>query len=195
MLVFMMGGKMRWIVVLMSFLMAVSTWAEEMESVDYEKYVDEIVDEFSREMDRDYNLICIGGGGRMPYDVEEISVEFHAYRRATVEEARELEVVATERLLEKVNQNFKIRPFLREHPFKPFRAKVSISFMNERGEWWADSIAFVFQVKNKIHYYKKDPSTDPIKKYFAIEAHSESFEEAEKIIAQGSPRDFKGKRM
>jgi hypothetical protein len=186
---------MRWIVVLMIFLMMTPVGAEEIKPAEYEKYVQEIVYEFSREMDRDYNLICVGVGARMPNDVEVISVDFHARQRATIEEAREIEVAATERLLEKINQHTKIRPFLREHPFKPFRAQVFISFVNEKKGWWTDSIVYVFQVKNKIHYYKKEPSKEEPEKYSAVEIHSELFEEAEKVVAQSLAQNFKNKRI
>ncbi len=177
----------------MSFLLSFSIWAATVDSgEEYEKYVNEIVQEFRTEMARDYNLICIGGGGRMPYDVEEIKVEFHAQTQATLEEARELEIKVTQRFLDKINQHTKIRPFLREHPFKPFRAEVSITFVNEQGHWWPpnESIAFVFQVKNKIHYFKND-----LLKECAIKIHTEPYDEAEKLVDQGPSHDFKGKKI
>lgn len=160
---------------------------------EYVQYVHEIINEFRTEMANDYNLICIGRGGQMPYDVEIIDVEFHAPRRATIEEARELEVKATQRLLSKINQHAKIRPFLREYPFTSSRVEISITFVDQHGHWWPprESVAFVFQAKNNFYYFEKDLSAD----YDIKEIHSESYDEAEKLVKQGPSHDFKSKKI
>jgi hypothetical protein len=95
----------------------------------------------------------------MAYDVEEISVKFVAYRKATIEEARALEVAMTEKLLKKINENEKIRPYLREYPFKPNRAHVSISFRKHDYSPNTDgSVAHIFQARNLIFYSGADPN-------------------------------------
>jgi hypothetical protein len=152
--------------------------AEEIIPEDYEVYVDEIVRAYSQKIENELDLICIGDGGRMPKDVESISVKFVAYRRATIEEARALEVKATEALLSAINNHEKIRPFLREHPFKANRAEVSISFNKPDNSSYLDgSVVYVMQVKNKIHYFSDDGKS---KRYNLLKA--EPFEEAVKNI-------------
>ena len=42
----------------------------------YVKYVHEIVNEYKKEMKKEYGLQCIGSGGSMPHDVAEIGVMF-----------------------------------------------------------------------------------------------------------------------
>lgn len=156
--------------------------AEEIKSEDYEVYVNQIVNSFSKDMEKEYNLICIGDGGRMPYDVEEISVKFLAFRKVSIEEARKLEVNCTERLLKAINSNDKIRPFLREYPFKANRAKISISFRNKNNTYHCDGgVDLVFHAKNKIYYRSEDPSTE---QFFSLA--EEPYEEALKIVQQNT---------
>lgn len=127
--------------------------AEESSSDGYLKYVSEIVDSFTEEMEKEHGLICIGSGGRMPTDVEEIDVIFIAYRKATVDEARKMEVCGIQKLLAKINSHQKIKPYLRTYPFNSDRVGVSISFRTEKDERPRDgSVAYVSLAKNKIFY-------------------------------------------
>src|SRR3989304_10206716 len=100
----------------------------EDDSPEYIVFAHEILNTLAHEMEKEYGLHCIGNGGGMPHDVEELSVNFIAYQRASIDEARELEVKVTERFLEIINSHKNIRPFLREYPFTVHRAEVSIAF-------------------------------------------------------------------
>ena len=120
---------------------------------DYLKYVDEIVKDFSNEMENRYELHYCGDGGSMPTDVAEIEVLFISYRHSTVDEARTMEVKAIQELLQRINSHEKIRPYLREYPFNQDRVGVSISFRTKTDDRPLDgSVALVFLAKNKIFY-------------------------------------------
>jgi len=148
----------------------------------YLAYVNQIINSFANEVKKEYGLVCTGSGGQMPYDVEEISIKFSAYRRATIEEARELEVKVTEEFIEAINSNEKIRPFLREYPFRADRAEIAISFKQPNHCQYTDgSVAYVFQVKNRI-YYEADSETSPS----LISIMDEPYEEALKIVNESS---------
>lgn len=145
------------------------------EAHDYEEYVHEIVNDFKKKAKKNLSLICIGRGGRMPHGkVEEIEVGFIIYRKGTLEDARRLEIEATEMLLKKINTHEKIRPFLKVYPFTHDRAIVTISFRKPDNTIYEDgSVTFVFQAKNKIFYDSNDavwPSAE------------EPYEEARKIV-------------
>jgi len=143
----------------------------------YEMYVNEIIRSFTDTMEREFNLKCIGDGGRMPNDVEEISVAFVYYKKATVDQARLLEVKAIETLLQIVNSHEKIRPYLREYPFKSNRVEISISFRKlDNSSYTDDSVARVTQIRNTIYYRGTDGSS---KNYYSL--GEESFEKALKI--------------
>jgi len=71
-----------------------------------------------------------------------------------LEEARELEVAAIQKLLNHINSHQKIRPFLREYPFKNDRVEISISFTDENNQRYTDGrITRVSQVKNNLFYF------------------------------------------
>ncbi len=127
--------------------------SKEAKSPEYLKYVDEIVADFVNEMEKKYELRCYGSGGSMPNDVEKIEVLFISYANATIDNAREMEVRAIQDLMKKINSHEKIRPYLREYPFKTDRIALSISFRTETDDWpLGGSVASVFLAKNKIFY-------------------------------------------
>ncbi len=144
---------------------------------DYEVYVNQVLREFALEMKKEYGLICIGDSSRMPYEVSEIEVLFIAQRSATVEEARELEVKTTERFIEVINAHEKIRPFLEEYPFGSNRAKVSISFAKEDGNYPDEGVSVVRQTKGNVCYRVKAPDS-PLFESLG----EEPYEEALKIV-------------
>ncbi len=146
-------------------------------NIDYEIYVNEVIKAAREEIERESNLICIGSGGGMPYDVEEISLKFMAYQRPTLEEARRLHLFATEKLLEKINSHEKIRPFLREYPFKYDRVFVSITYWDKNNDYHEQGITLVFNIGDKIRYKQVLPNTELFESF-----HEETFEEAKKNL-------------
>jgi hypothetical protein len=154
------------------------------ENVNYVKYVDEIVIGFAKEMKKDFGVVFIGSGGSMPYDVDEIDVKFIIHQRAMIEEARELEVKATEKLLQMINDHEKIRPYLKEYPFTSNRTNVSISFYKPNNEYYHDgSVAIVSHVKDIVYYDKAEPTITKMKTYKElVDLYKEPYVEALKII-------------
>jgi hypothetical protein len=127
--------------------------SKETKSPEYLKYVDEIVSDFVKEMEKKYHLECYGSGGSMPTDVQEIEVLFNACRKATVDDARKIEVDAIQELLKRINTHEKIRPYLSEYPFDFNRVGISITFLTKKGDRPLDgSVAMVFLARNKIFY-------------------------------------------
>lgn len=136
--------------------------ANQTKPPDYEKYVDEIVKDFSNDMTSKYALHCYGSGGSMPTDVEKIEVLFISYRKSTINDARKMEVDAVQELLHRVNSHEKIRPYLKEYPFNADRVNVSISFRTETDDRPLDgSVALVFLAKNKIFYRAAEMKMSP----------------------------------
>ena len=146
---------------LLLFFFCFSLSAKENTEENYELYANKIVSSFARDMKKELGLVCIGEGGCMPHDVQKMSVDFIAYQRATVEQARELIVQATEKFIKAINANEEIRPFLRSYPIvEPFRAEVTIAFNQKNNRRYTDgSVSYAYQVKNKIFYRKEDPSS------------------------------------
>jgi len=139
--------------------------------------------------------------GGMPKDVEEIGVMFTIQKKVTsLKEARELEVVAIQKLLDHINNHQKIRPYLREYPFKYDRVRISISFTDENNQRNTDgSITYMFQAKNNLFYCTSEkyiakgyqithPRTNEVytvpdrEDYKLIDYYDEPYEEALKKV-------------
>lgn len=127
--------------------------AKEKNQTEYLKCVDQIVADFDRDMEKKYELHFYGSGGSMPTDVEKIEVLFISYQQSTIDDARKMEVDGIQSLLQRINAHEKLRPYLREYPFKTDRVGLSISFRTEADDRPLDgSVALVFLAKNKIFY-------------------------------------------
>jgi len=176
--------KMLYFSILRLSILTIFVWLnvygrEENESPPYVQYVTEVTRAFSKQIKKEFDLECIGNGSSMPHDVEEISIKFVAYQRATVEQARELEVKITERLIRMINAHEKIKPFLRESPFPFYRTRVGISFYKKNNSPYVDgSVAYVSLVNSRIYYSAEDPSNP----YVYKEIKDEPYEEARRIV-------------
>lgn len=169
-----MFGK-SFLFVIMFFWCTSFASAKEIRLPEYLKYSGEATRTFSKEIEKELGIYCCGSGGSMPDDVEEIEVECFAYQHATIEQARDLLIKATEKLRSTINSHLKLRPFLREYPFTVPRTKVAISFVKKRtNESYTDgSVAYVFQVRNRIYYHAEDAKTHNF-----IDLFDEPYEEA-----------------
>lgn len=150
--------------------------------VNYCVYANEVTSLFLNQVHKEYGFICTGSGGSMPYDIEKITVYLTAYRRATIDEARELQVILTENFAQIINSHEKIRPFLREYPFPPTRVDISISFENpkrkKRTPLANNEVTFVFQARNRIFYQADNPKS----RYLYDDLKDEPYEEARAIV-------------
>jgi hypothetical protein len=139
--------------------------------------VNEVVDMLEKEMKEQFGFRCTCQGGSMPYDIQEIGVRFLGHQKVTIEEARELEIRATERFVEIINAHEGIRPFLRDYPWDHSRTAIMIAFRDERGEDYPGGVRLILQGKDQLVYFgpKKHPNDiDRLKK--------EPYEEAKKIV-------------
>ncbi len=137
---------------------------EEAAYARYSLYVREIINSFAEQMKRELNLQCKGEGGTMQKEVKEILVKFQANRRATLEEARALQLYAMNKLMETINRHESIQFYLIERPFPLNRVAISISF-EKNGVFLDNNVALVFNTNdsaipeniNTIAYYYHDP--------------------------------------
>ncbi len=174
-----MTTKLNRIFVITMILMCCKMIANEEK---YEKYADQIISVFAKKfVNQEQDVVCVGSGGRMPHNVEEISVYFYVYKKGSIKEARELEIKATEMLLKDINNDKKIKPYLNEYPFNANRVKVFLSFRKKDNSLYTDgSVVYTFQAKGKIYYYAEEANTE--KRILLAE---EPYEEAVKIVKEG----------
>ncbi len=143
-------------------------------------YVHEVTNTFLKIAKKEFGATCSGSGGGLPFDVEAITVYLHIKKKGTVEEGRDLFLKLTDRFVEVVNQHEKLRPYLREYPFTPFRANILLCFCDEKGLVHTDgSVAYVIIRKDKQICYK---ASKPDKSFNDKYIFLEPYEEALKIV-------------
>jgi hypothetical protein len=146
----------------------------------YRPYLNEMTKSFAQEITEQYGLYFSGDGGIMHEKIREISVSFIADRRASLEEARELEVRILQRLLEKINANEKIRSYLCKYPFDIDNIRVSISFQRDGSHFSDGTISFVcFGRENKVYYSCNEIFTNRLE-----DDKEEPYSEALKIVEE-----------
>lgn len=140
-----------------------------------EKPLKNIIQMFIDEMESKYGLYCTGSGGRTREKIELISLTLATNRRASLEEAREIEVNAIERFLELLNSNEKIKPHLAKHPFLRTDLNISIMFVCKKtDDVFADgTICSVSNIHDNIYYRTQEITNDKFSNYF-----EESYENA-----------------
>lgn len=142
--------------------------------------VEKIIAQIVPELEKELGLYCVEQSESCLSNVSEISITFHALRRATIEEARELHVRCTEKLLAAVNQDLHIRGSLTDYPLKGI--DVSIGFRSPSGISYADgTVAHIFQVRGDICYYLRHPTQE-----FYAPFLREPYEKALEIVKASS---------
>ena len=134
--------------------------AKEKEPSPYTLYVNEIIKSFTKEMQRDFGLNCMGSGGSMPYDVRSIDIMLSSYGRKNIEDARRLGVASVQRLIKTINAHEKIRPYLCQYPFTANNVSISISFYGHNNKYYLDgSVAGIGLLHGKVFYDKAEKKT------------------------------------
>jgi len=123
-----------------------------------ERVLKELIQLFINEMDVKYGLSCVGDGGRSREKIETISLKLSTNRRATLEEAREIQVNALERFLEILNTSERIKPYLLTHPFPIKDLGISIMFISKiTDRFFSDgTVCSTMNARDKIFYDIRD---------------------------------------
>ncbi len=157
------------------FCMSCPLVAQTQDTPVHITYTDELIKLMTPILEREFDLACTGTGGSMAKHISSISLMFNASRRASISEARALQVKCTERLLHSINANEKLRPFLAEYPFTAERINVSIGFHMGNIHYSDGTVAFVSMGRGQLHYALSDPLTQLLEDLF-IEPYSEALQ-------------------
>lgn len=121
----------------------------------FEAAIDETLLEFSSKVWIQRGLECRSIGGKMNNGVEEIGAVIYLVHVVSQEQAREVAVYITETLLELLNQNEKIRPYLNPYPFHPAQLKFELEFTNYKYTNNREGISQVIMDNNELSYFKE----------------------------------------
>ncbi len=144
---------MRLMIVVMLFISLCSCHREKQP--EYIVLTDKMMVEFSNEAFQEEQFYLSSYGGGLMDNIEEIYLGYHCKRHATLEEARELFIRYSEKLLRRINEDEKMRPYLNRYPFTENDIEFALSFVQKNNRPFADgSIAYASLVRGKITYYR-----------------------------------------
>lgn len=176
-------------------ILCVTPFFVESSYKDYGKYIEEIESHFVNQMFHEFGLICEGRSGMMHEVVKDLGFNFKANYRATLEEARIIQVTAMRRLVKIINGHSHIKPFLAVNPFTPKYVSIDISF-EQPSRIYDSSVTRVYNIpetapaeenRNSIFYETKDVFFDRL-----VDLHKEVYDEALKIVRNSPKPSFKG---
>lgn len=147
----------------------------------YELAIDACLDHFGEEIFKEFGLKTWAIGGKMINGIEELAGSFILFKPASQEEARQLLVAITEKLLSMVNSNDVLIPYLKQYPFSPNLVRINIDFRTERHHnYYDDSMDSIKLENGAINYYKKTvyAQTEDNTYYDTTLFASESYQEA-----------------
>ena len=98
------------------------------ESPRYVRMASHIERQVSQELREHYNLFQIGTGGGMMDAINYMAMMFNFYDEVDMNTARELSIAAGTKLLNALNDNEEIRPYLRYYPFRIEDIGIKIFF-------------------------------------------------------------------
>ncbi len=81
----------------------------------------------AKEIEKKYQVKCIGSGGGAMYGVKFIALSFEIKRPLSIEQAREMMVGSVAIVQDVINSDKNIRPFLEEYPFTSRDIELSFS--------------------------------------------------------------------
>jgi hypothetical protein len=148
----------------------------------YEAELDRFLASLSKQIKRKWGVVGISMGGNMREGIEDFAFLLHRYKRVKLEEARRLEVEITEMLVNQINANENLRPYMKHYPYAPSQVRVKIEFQPDAYFGFTDgSLCSVSQENDKLQYYVSHVEKGDgwlLGPFFLSE---ESYEEAQKL--------------
>lgn len=127
----------------------------------HESLIDAVLAAYLREMVKDYRFGVDRIGGKLVDGVDEVVVRLIYFQPTNLEKARELQIIATERLLYLLNSNEQLRPYIKDYPFTLNNLKVSVLFRKKNYfPYFNGSMERASQEGDQICYYQKIPGDE-----------------------------------
>ncbi|MEX0962284.1 MAG: hypothetical protein WDZ28_05465 [Simkaniaceae bacterium] len=144
-----------------------------------EKIVNQITKETAKKLKEKKNLILIGTGGQMMYEIKMLAMSFDYYQEVDLKTARELIIYIINEYLSAINGSKEIRPYLYEYPFTAKNVEIRIWVFEPNGSNPPlDKIYYISAIDGNLAYYLDLPETHSRR---AI--HKETYERALQEIA------------
>jgi len=143
----------------------------------YTFMADHIFKEFTKEMKQKNGFQICSSGGSMPGRVvKSVNMVFSSNYQLDICEARKLYVETLWRLLDKINNDKIIRPYLNQYPAKWENVHLGIVFDYNK-KLIEKKVALMTNVNNVLYFFIYDPKTNSLK-----DLHEESIDDALGIV-------------
>ncbi|MDP1880770.1 MAG: hypothetical protein Q8K60_07510 [Parachlamydiaceae bacterium] len=161
----------------------------------FEDELDQILTSFKKEMKEKHNLLFESIGwmvaGNFASNISEIRTKCMYRYPVDCQKARELVLLATEKLLKDLNSNKKLIPYLKEHPFSADRIRLRLLFRKQNyfvgNNPFYESMESVVLNENMITYYHHISDTKTSGLYERVVYKKETYPEAQKIQENTNP--------
>lgn len=155
----------------------------------YERISDEIVAETSKEIISSHNLFLIGTGGAMMHDVEMLAISFGTKECLDIQRGRKIVCECAKQLINNVNINEKVRPYLHNFPFTEKNVRIIIFCQDEKDNTPSSPQVGVISLDNGTIRYKFFQKGEKTKE------EKETFSEAEKILQKQNDASFRNEEI
>ncbi len=121
-----------------------------------EEIYDDLLSNYREKIQMELRLDCWSLGGVAPNNLEIIGAKFVSKRKANLKNARKLMMSISEELLNDINRNEQIRPYLTEYPFSASRLNIHLDFVKKSlGSHYEDGSMHSVTLSNgKISYFR-----------------------------------------
>ncbi len=148
---------------------------------DYERIASRLERKFIQKMKTEKELQCIGIGGKMMNDIQEMGISFQYFHVVDLSEARLLLVHTATEYLNEINNSRELRPYLHNYPFTYKNIAIRIFIRKpDNTDVSLDEISYMSCIDGLLTYdlpYKKGSRVDRT-------LHKETYEEALKTIEE-----------
>jgi len=129
------------------------------EEPHYVKLADNIVSKVNKRLLDKHNLRCCGIKTGMAGSVNLIGLQFQINRMLCKDAARAMIVDCVQELLNAINQDEKIRPYLQVYPFDAQHVEIVFYFSTHNyGDVFYPNLSVVDACNNEITYSTNDPA-------------------------------------
>lgn len=144
----------------------------------------QIIGQHDKLQKKKYHFHLIGSGGGIPDDVTLFTLHYVSRDRVDILEARKMFVNNVEALLQLINTNEQIRPYLCNYPFTVKNLEFSIAFEDEFIHMREPPfLAYVSLINKKIFYSYYDQNSGR----FIGKDYNEPYSEARRIVLGDEP--------
>lgn len=123
--------------------------------------INSIIQRHSGLMKRENNLVLIGSGSSFPDSIHGFILDYIAYKKLDIQQARIIFVKSTQHLLDMINSDQVIRPKLANYPFTEDNLEFRLSFLDNKGRYFEPpNVAYISIIDGKIYYSFYDNQKD-----------------------------------